>query len=50
MQSYSEELKTRFSFTWNLKATYKEDIGSLPTYRVPAKTIKHIFAWTRHEN
>jgi len=39
-----------FSFTWNLKATYKEDIGSLPTYRVPAKTIKHIFAWTRHEN
>lgn len=39
-----------FSFTWNLKTTFKEDIGSLPIYRVPAKTIKHIFAWIRHEN
>lgn len=39
-----------FSFTWNLKTTFKEDIGSLPTYRVPAKTTKHIFTWIRHEN
>ena len=29
-----------FAFTWNLKATFKEDIGSLPIYRMPAKTIK----------
>lgn len=29
-----------FSFSWNLKATFKEDIGSLPIYRIPIKTIK----------
>jgi hypothetical protein len=33
-----------FSFTWNLKATFKEDIGSLPIYRMPAKTIKNILS------
>ncbi len=33
-----------FAFTWNLKTLFKEDIGSLPIYRLPAKTIKSFFS------
>ena len=40
ISNYSFLLFVIFSFTWNLKATFKEDIGSLPIYRMPAKTIK----------
>lgn len=42
VKNYSLVLFIIFSFTWNLKATFKEDIGSLPIYRMPAKTIKSL--------
>tara|TARA_Y100000389_G_scaffold205012_1_gene261954 strand:- start:6475 stop:7692 length:1218 start_codon:yes stop_codon:yes gene_type:complete len=45
IKNFSIVLFVIFSFTWNLKATFKEDIGSLPIYRMPAKTIKNILSF-----
>lgn len=42
IKNFSIVLFVVFSFTWNLKATFKEDIGSFPLYRMPAKTIKNL--------
>ena len=32
-----------YVFTWNMKATMSDDIGSLPYYRIIAKFIKYLF-------
>lgn len=45
IKNFSIVLFVIFSFTWNLKATFKEDIGSLPIYRMPAKTIKNLLSF-----
>ena len=32
-----------YVFTWNMKATMSDDIGSLPYYRIIVKFIKYLF-------
>ena len=35
-----------YVFTWNMKATMSDDIGSLPYYRIIIKFVKYLFALT----